>query len=70
MLLLSFERNFVLLYVPIEYPDLEGCVYFSSVLSAFLWLDENKPLVISWELRDELTDGIDFCIDGTYAIEL
>ncbi|ENB9664100.1 MULTISPECIES: hypothetical protein [Pseudomonas] len=70
MPLLNFERNFELLYVPVNYPDLEGSVHFSSVLSAFLWLDENKPRVLNWELRDVLTDGIAFCIDATYAIEL
>lgn len=35
MPLLNFERNFELLYVPVEYPDLKGSVQFSSVLSAF-----------------------------------
>ncbi len=70
MLLLNFERNFELLYAPVEYPDLEGSVHFSSVLSAFLWLDENASRVLSWELRDVPTDGIAFTIDETYAIEL
>ena len=70
MPLLKFERNFELLYVPVDYPDLEGSVHFSSVLSAFLWLDENKPRVLNWELRDVFTDGIAFCIDATYAVEL
>lgn len=70
MLLLNFERNFELLYVPAEYPDLEGSVHFSSALSAFLWLDENKHRVLNWELRDVPTDGIVFCVAETYAIEL
>lgn len=70
MLLLNFERNFELLYVAVEYPDLEGSVHFSSVLSAFVWLNENKARVLAWELRDTLTDGIAVTIDQTYAIEL
>ncbi|AZL70096.1 MULTISPECIES: hypothetical protein [Pseudomonas] len=70
MLLLNFERNFELLYVPLEFPDLEGSVHFSSVLSAFVWLNENKARVLAWELRDTLTDGIAVTIDQTYAIEL
>lgn len=38
MLLLNFERNFEVLYVPDEYPDLEGSVHcFENAGLAFGW---------------------------------
>nr|ALZ46415.1 Hypothetical protein [Pseudomonas putida]QNI15889.1 Hypothetical protein [Pseudomonas aeruginosa]QNI16841.1 Hypothetical protein [Pseudomonas aeruginosa]QNI17334.1 Hypothetical protein [Pseudomonas sp.] len=38
MLLLNFERNFEILYVPDEYPDLEGSVHcFENAGLAFGW---------------------------------
>ncbi|HGM4434867.1 TPA: hypothetical protein ACKPIN_003369 [Pseudomonas aeruginosa] len=38
MLLLNFDRNFEILYVPVEYPDQEGSVnFFENAGLAFGW---------------------------------
>jgi hypothetical protein len=50
--------KFALIFTAIEHPDIDGCCYFPSILSATEWLADNRHRVNVWELIDEATDDV------------